>query len=120
MKFSNPVKKEYNGKLYQFRNIINDDGSRIIINIDRNQADVRIITKFNKQYMIVDLHKYKDVSAIMNITRKIESEVGSVKSLFYKGKLYFNKVNKDFNALHIRSISKSGGTCKLIVDPITV
>ena len=120
MKYSNPVKKEYNGKLYEFRNITNDDGSRIVVKIDRNQADVRMVTNFNKECMRVDLHKFNDISEIHQVIRSIERKIGRCKPLFYKGLLYFNKVNKDFNAIHFKAVSSHNGINKIIVDPITV
>ena len=116
MKFSNPVEKYYNDNRYQFRNIKSDDNKDVIVKIEPKQITI----KQSKYGYAVDFHKLADLQAISNVVRSIENEFNNVKPLMIHGRIYFNKVNKDFNALHFRSLSYNRGIYKIIVDPITV
>ena len=116
MKFSNPVEKYYNDNRYQFRNIKSDDNKDVIVKIEPKQITI----KQSKYGYAVDFHKLTDLQAISNVVRSIENEFNNVKPLMIHGRIYFNKVNKDFNALHFRSLSYNRGIYKIIVDPITI
>ena len=116
MKFSNPVEKYYNDNRYQFRNIKSDDNKDVIVKIEPKQITI----KQSKYGYAVDFHKLADLQAISNVVRSIENEFNNVKPLMIHGRIYFNKVDKDFNALHFRSLSYNRGIYKIIVDPITL
>ena len=114
MKFSNSIEKYYNNKRFQFRNITTDDNKPVIIKIDPNQITI----KQSKYGYAVDFHKLADLQAISNVVRNIENEFNNVKSLLVHGRIYFNKVKTDFNAIHFRSLCYCNGMHKIIVDPI--
>ena len=116
MKFSSPVEKYYNDNRYQFRNIKSDDNKDVIVKIEPKQITI----KQSKYGYAVDFHKLADLQAISNVVRSIENEFNNVKPLMIHGRIYFNKVDKDFNALHFRSLSYNRGIYKIIVDPITL
>ena len=116
MKFSNPVEKFYNNKRYQFRNITTDDNKPVIIKIDRKQITIRQ----SKYGYSIDFHKLADLQAISNVVRSIENEFNNVKSLLVHGRIYLKKVNKDFNALHFRSLCYCNGYHKILVDTVKI
>ena len=116
MKFSNPVEKYYNNKRYQFRNIKSDDNKDVIVKIDPKQITIRQ----SKYGYSIDFHKLADLQAISNVVRSIENEFNNVKSLLVHGRIYLKKVNKDFNALHFRSLCYCNGTHKILVDTVKI
>ena len=116
MKFSNPVEKYYNDNRYQFRNIKSDDNKDVIVKIEPKQITI----KQSKYGYAVDFHKLADLQAISNVVRSIENEFNNVKSLLVHGRIYFNKVNKDFNALHFRSLCYCNGMHKILVDTVKI
>ena len=116
MRFSQAVEKYYNTKRFQFRNIKSDDDKPVIIKIDPNQITI----KQSKYGYSIDFHKLADLQAISKVIRSIENEFINVKSLLVHGRIYFNKVNKDFNALHFRSLCYCNGTHKILVDTVKI
>ena len=120
MKFSSPVEKYYNDNRYQFRNIKSDDNKDVIVKIEPSQIKITEIHKFSRPCMAVDFHKLADLQAISKVIRSIENEFINVKSLLAHGRIYFNKVNKDFNALHFRSLCYNNGHHKILVDTIKI
>ena len=116
MKFSSPVEKYYNDKRYQFRNIKSDDNKDVIVKIDTNQITI----KPSKYGYVIDFHKLADLQAISNVVRNIENEFNNVKSLLVHGRIYFNKVKTDFNALHFRSLCYCNGMHKILVDTVKI
>ena len=116
MKFSQAVEKYYNNKRYQFRNIKSDDNKDVIVKIDRKQITIRQ----SKYGYSIDFHKLADLQAISNVVRNIENEFNNVKSLLVHGRIYFNKVKTDFNALHFRSLCYCNGMHKILVDTVKI
>ena len=116
MKFSQAVEKYYNTKRFQFRNITTDDDKPVIIKIDPNQITI----KQSKYGYSIDFHKLADLQAISNVVRSIENEFINVKSLLVHGRIYFNKVKTDFNALHFRSLCYCNGNHKILVDTVKI
>ena len=116
MKFSNSIEKYYNNKRFQFRNIKSDDNKDVIVKIDTNQITI----KQSKYGYVIDFHKLADLQAISKVIRSIENEFINVKSLLVHGRIYFNKVNKDFNALHFRSLCYCNGYHKILVDTVKI
>ena len=120
MKFSSPVEKYYNDNRYQFRNIKSDDNKDVIVKIEPSQIKITEIHKFSRPCMAVDFNKLADLQAIRKVIKDVNENFNNVKPLMIHGRIYFNKVNKDFNALHFRSLSYNRGIYKIIVDPITL
>ena len=116
MKFSNSIEKYYNNKRYQFRNIKSDDNKDVIIKIDPKQITIRQ----SKYGYAIDFHKLADLQAISKVIRSIENEFINVKSLLVHGRIYFNKVKTDFNALHFRSLCYCNGMHKILVDTVKI
>ena len=116
MKFSQAVEKYYNTKRFQFRNITTDDDKPVIIKIDPNQITIRQ----SKYGYVIDFHKLADLQAISNVVRNIENEFNNVKSLLVHGRIYFNKVKTDFNAIHFRSLCYCNGMHKILVDTVKI
>ena len=116
MKFSNPVEKYYNNKRYQFRNIKSDDNKDVIVKIDRKQITIRQ----SKYGYAIDFHKLADLQAIRKVIKSIQDEFENVKPLLTHGRIYFNKVNKDFNALYFRSLCYCNGNHKILVDTVKI
>ena len=120
MKFSQAVEKYYNNKRYQFRNIKSDDNKDVIVKIDPTR--IRIIEQeyYGKPCMVVDFNSKDDLLAVVNVIREIEKSFINIKTLIKRGRIYFNKVKRDFNAIHFRSLCYCNGMHKIIVDPITL
>ena len=116
MKFSNSIEKYYNNKRFQFRNITTDDDKPVIIKIDPNQITIRQ----SKYGYVIDFHKLADLQAISNVVRNIENEFVNVKPLLTHGRIYFNRVKTDFNALHFRSLCYCNGMHKILVDTVKI
>ena len=116
MKFSNSIEKYYNNKRFQFRNITTDDNKPVIIKIDPNQITI----KQSKYGYSIDFHKLADLQAISKVIRSIETEFINVKSLLVHGRIYFNKVKTDFNAIHFRSLCYCNGMHKILVDTVKI
>ena len=116
MIFSSPVEKYYNNKRYQFRNITTDDNKPVIIKIDPKQVTIRQ----SKYGYAINFHRLADLQAITKVVRNIVDEFNNVKPLITHGRIYFNKVNKDFNALHIRSLCYCNGYHKILVDTVKI
>ena len=116
MKFSNSIEKYYNNKRFQFRNITTDDNKDVIIKIDPKQISI----KQSKYGYSIDFHKLADLQAISKVIRSIENEFINVKSLLVHGRIYFNKVKTDFNALHFRSLCYCNGMHKILVDTVKI
>ena len=116
MRFSQAVEKYYNNKRYQFRNIKSDDNKDVIVKIDPKQITIRQ----SKYGYAIDFHKLADLQAISNVVRSIENEFNNVKSLLVHGRIYLKKVNKDFNALHFRSLCYCNGNHKILVDTVKI
>ena len=116
MIFSSPVEKYYNNKRYQFRNITTDDNKPVIIKIDPKQVTIRQ----SKYGYAINFHKLADLQAITKVVRNIVDEFNNVKPLLTHGRIYFNKVNKDFNALHFRSLCYCNGYHKILVDTVKI
>ena len=123
MKYQNPIEKYYGSKKYQFRNISHDDGSAVIIQIDPTQINIQEKTYYGKQTMVVDFNKLADNKSISKTVREITNDFVNVKHPLTHGRMYFNKVKKDFNALHFKCLS----TCvtddcisNIIIDPIKI
>ena len=116
MKFSNSIEKYYNNKRFQFRNITTDDNKDVIIKIDPKQITIRQ----SKYGYAIDFHKLADLQAISNVVRNIENEFNNVKSLLVHGRIYFNKVKTDFNAIHFRSLCYCNGMHKILVDTVKI
>ena len=116
MKFSQAVEKYYHNKRYQFRNIKSDDNKDVIVKIEPKQITI----KQSKYGYAVDFHKLTDLQAISNVVRSIENEFNNVKSLLVHGRIYLKKVNKDFNALHFRSLCYCNGMHKILVDTVKI
>ena len=116
MKFSNSIEKYYNNKRFQFRNITTDDDKPVIIKIDPNQITIRQ----SKYGYVIDFHKLADLQAISNVVRSVNDNFNNVKSLLVHGRIYFNKVKTDFNALHFRSLCYCNGMHKILVDTVKI
>ena len=116
MRFSSPVEKYYNNKRYQFRNIKSDDNKDVIVKIDRKQITI-ILSKYG---YAIDFHKLADLQAIRKVIKSIQDEFENVKPLLTHGRIYLKKVNKDFNALHFRSLCYNNGHHKILVDTIKI
>ena len=116
MKFSQAVEKYYNTKRFQFRNIKSDDNKDVIVKIDPKQITVRQ----SKYGYSIDFHKLADLQAIRKVIKSIQDEFENVKPLLTHGRIYLKKVNKDFNALHFRSLCYNNGHHKILVDTIKI
>ena len=116
MKFSNSIEKYYNNKRFQFRNITTDDNKPVIIKIDPKQVTIR----HSKYGYAIDFHKLADLQAITKVVRNIVDEFNNVKPLITHGRIYFNKVKTDFNALHFRSLCYCNGNHKILVDTVKI
>ena len=116
MRFSSPVEKYYNNKKYQFRNIKSDDNKPVIIKIDRKQLTI-ILSKYG---YAIDFHKLADLQAIRKVIKSIQDEFENVKPLLTHGRIYFNKVKTDFNALHFGSLCYCNGYHKILVDTVKI
>ena len=114
MRFSQAVEKYYNNKRYQFRNITTDDNKPVIIKIDPKQLTI-ILSKYG---YAIDFHKLADLQAIRKVIKSIQDEFENVKPLLTHGRIYLKKVNKDFNALHFRSLCYCNGYHKILVDTV--
>lgn len=118
MEYSYPIEKYYGNKRYQFRNITTDNGKKVIIRIDPMQINIREKEYYGKPSMSVDFNKLEDLKAISKVIREIEGDFCNVKALMVHGRIYFNKVVHDFNALHFRALSTCDCISKILVDPI--